>query len=100
IAAAAVAPDGTLVGFSEVGIPRATSLVAYQFDTVVLPDHRGHRLGLLLKVANVRALQARFRFTRRIVTTNATSNQPMIRVNEQLGFRLTGTGTVWQKRLA
>jgi GNAT superfamily N-acetyltransferase len=98
VAVGAVAPDGALVGFSEVGIPRATPTVAYQFDTVVTAAHRGHRLGLLLKVANVRAVKERFPSVRRIVTINAVSNEPMIRVNERVGFRLTGAGTVWQKR--
>ena len=50
-------------------------------------------------MANIRALQSRFPMTRRIVTFNAVSNDPMVQVNERLGFRLTGTGTVWQKRL-
>lgn len=100
MAAAAIAPDGTLAGFTEIGVPRATPVVAYQFDTIVLPEHRGHRLGMLLKVSNLRALQDAFPQTRRVITTNASSNGPMIRVNEELGFRLTGTGTVWQKRVA
>lgn len=100
IAAGAVSPDGGLVGFTQIGIPRATASVAYQFDTIVLPAHRGHRLGLLLKVANLRRLQAEFPTTRRVVTFNATTNGPMIRVNEQLGFKLSGTGKVWQKQLA
>jgi GNAT superfamily N-acetyltransferase len=96
---AAVAPDGTLVGYTELAVPRATPALAYQFDTIVLPAHRGKRLGLLLKVVNLRALQVRSPATRRVVTMNAASNAPMIRVNEQLGFRVTGTATVWKKRL-
>jgi GNAT superfamily N-acetyltransferase len=100
MAAAAIAPDDTVAGFTEIGVPRATPVVAYQFDTIVLPEHRGRRLGMLLKLSNLRALQAAFPQTRRVITTNATSNVPMVRVNEELGFRLTGTGTVWQKRVA
>jgi GNAT superfamily N-acetyltransferase len=99
MAVAAISPDGELAGYSEIGVPRAAPLVAYQLDTYVVPAHRGHRLGTLLKVANLRRLVERFPATRRVVTTNAASNEPMIRVNERLGYRLTGTATVWQKRL-
>lgn len=100
IATGAIAPQDAFVGFTEILVPNATPLVAYQFDTAVVSAHRGHRLGLLLKVANVRALQEHFPSTRRIITDNAVPNIPMIRVNEQLGFRQTGEGIVWQKRLA
>ncbi len=99
LATAAVAPTGRLAGFTEIGIPRQARSVAYQFDTIVLHPHRGHRLGLRMKVANVRRLQEQSPMTRRVVTSNATSNGPMVRVNERLGFHLVGTGTVWQKRI-
>ena len=99
LSAAAVSRDGELAGFTELAVPRSAPAVAYQADTVVLPAHRGQGLGMLVKVANLRVLQRRFPCTRRVVTTNAASNAPMIRVNDALGFRLTGTGWVWQKRL-
>jgi GNAT superfamily N-acetyltransferase len=99
VAVAAIAPAGTLVGFTQLGVPRATPSVAYQFDTAVLRAHRGHRLGLLLKLSNARALGEQFPSTRRIVTHNGVSNHPMRRINDLLGFRLTGTRTVWQKQL-
>lgn len=99
ISAAAIAPDGSLAAFSELAVPRVAPLVAYQLDTIVMPAHRGRRLGLRVKVANLRSLQEAFPTARRVITTNATSNAPMIRVNERLGFRLEGSGSVWQKRL-
>ncbi len=34
-----------------------------------------------------------------IDTTNAASNDHMIRVNERLGYKVVGQGIGWQKRL-
>lgn len=89
---------GALVGFSEMGIPRKTPELAHQFDTIVSRAHRGHRIGLLLKLANARALMDSSP-TKRVETSNAVSNKPMIRVNEAMGFVLIGLGQSWQKRL-
>jgi len=59
-----------------------------QWDTLVLAEHRGHRLGTLLKVAALRAACAAAPEARRVSTWNATSNVPMIAVNEAMGFRV------------
>lgn len=90
---------GELVGFSEIGLPRTRPEVAYQFDTVVLPAHRGHRLGMALKLANLRALTAASGATRQVLTWNAVDNGAMIAVNEALGFELVGLGTTFRRRL-
>jgi RimJ/RimL family protein N-acetyltransferase len=91
---------GNLVGFSELSVPRGSRRFVYQWDTVITSAHRGHRLGLLLKLDNLGRL---FRFspgTERIITNNATSNEPMIRVNEAMGFTLRALSTSWQKDLS
>jgi RimJ/RimL family protein N-acetyltransferase len=59
----------------------------YQWDTLVLPSHRGHGLGLALKAATMREAADLLQDRRRIITYNAAGNEPMIRVNEALGFR-------------
>lgn len=100
LAAGAVDADGNLVGFTELGVSRSDPAVAYQFDTVVLPAHRGHGLGLRLKVANLRELVARSPATTRVHTWNARTNAFMARVNDALGFVDTGVETSWQKVLA
>jgi GNAT superfamily N-acetyltransferase len=92
--------SGTLVGFTELGLPIDEPEIAYQFDTVVAPAHRGHRIGTLLKIATTRALAELSPATSRVLTWNAAENDPMIRVNEGLGFELVGLGTGWQKQLA
>ena len=59
----------------------------FQDDTLVLPRHRGHRLGLALKVANLRAVQRAHPDRRVLHTWNAEENGPMVAVNNAMGFR-------------
>lgn len=90
----------TLVGFSQLQVPIEEPDLAYQQDTLVLREHRGHGLGAALKAANLTALRAEFPHTRTVRTWNAQENGPMIAVNEVLGFRTTAIQREWQKRLA
>lgn len=89
---AAVAPDGALVGHTQLIVPDSSDEV-YQWDTLVLPEHRGHGLGLSLKAAAMREAEDLLAGRRRITTWNAASNTPMIAVNERLGYRLIGYAT-------
>ena len=59
---------------------------AHQGATLVLREHRGHRLGLALKAANLRELQRRFPECAAIVTANEETNANMVAINERLGF--------------
>lgn len=52
LGAGAVTADGTMVAFTELVIPRSAPEQVYQWDTLVLAEHRGHRLGTLVKLAN------------------------------------------------
>jgi GNAT superfamily N-acetyltransferase len=92
--------SGELVAFSEICVPRELPATSYQWDTVVLPAHRGHRLGLLTKVANLRQISETAPGVKRILTWNAAANAPMIRINEAIGFRLAGRANAWQKALS
>lgn len=90
---------GQLVAFTEVAAPAEGQALVHQWETVVLREHRGHRLGTLVKTAVLRRLAAELPQARTIATCNAGSNQPMIAVNEALGFRPNGTLTSWQRVL-
>ena len=59
---------------------------AYQWGTLVRRAHRGHRLGLAVKIANLRQLQAGRSDLGQLTTFNAEVNEHMIGVNERLGF--------------
>ncbi|MER5335025.1 GNAT family N-acetyltransferase [Micromonospora sp. NPDC002717] len=69
---------------------------AFQQITIVDPAHRGHRLGLLVKIENLRHLLAHEPAVRAIDTFNAAENSYMITINEQLGFRRVDGWTDWQ----
>jgi GNAT superfamily N-acetyltransferase len=64
--------------------------------TLVNPAHRGHRLGLLTKIENLRRAVDRFPGMRYIDTWNAAVNAHMIAINEQLGFRPVDLWHNWQ----
>jgi GNAT superfamily N-acetyltransferase len=91
-------PSGTLAGFSELLVSDGDP-VAVQEDTLVLRDHRGHRLGMLLKIATAELLAREVPEVEAIVTYNAEENRPMLDVNEAMGFEAIGYEGGWQKRV-
>lgn len=92
-------PTGRLVAYTDQAVPLAAPERAYQKNTIVLPEQRGHRLGTLVKLACLQRLTAEVPQVRLITTWNALENTPMIRVNDALGARVNGEMTAWQKRL-
>ena len=67
-----------------------------QWDTIVAAEHRGHRLGTLIKVANLHYARAQGAPLRVIDTCNADSNPYMISINEAMGFRPHCRTIHWQ----
>lgn len=95
--AVAVAPDGSFAGNSVVEFHAGErTTVGWQENTLVMPDHRGHRLGLALKVATHRRLAQEAPGLRGIATWNSHVNPWMIAVNEQLGYRIAHREVVYQ----
>ncbi|SDD64641.1 GNAT family N-acetyltransferase [Glycomyces harbinensis] len=60
---------------------------ADQAITIVDPAHRGHRLGLLVKLANLRQLREHFGHVHTVWTGNADTNANMAAINDLLGYR-------------
>lgn len=96
----AVSRDGSLAGYTQLAVPHHDPPNVFQWDTLVLPQHRGHRLGLALKIANLVRVQADHPDRRVIHTWNAQSNEPMIAVNANLGFRAVERLEEWQADLS
>lgn len=87
IAVAVERASGRLVAINELLSSRAhPENPIYQWDTLVLPDHRGHRLGMLVKAANLRAVHEAVPESPLVTTFNAAENEPMLAVNDALGF--------------
>jgi GNAT superfamily N-acetyltransferase len=88
IIAVSQAPDGSLAAHSEVEVRTEPGAdLAFQRNTLVFEEHRGHRLGLALKLATHRAIAEQFPAVRRIATWNSHVNPWMIEVNERMGYR-------------
>ncbi|MCW2641807.1 MAG: family N-acetyltransferase [Dactylosporangium sp.] len=63
------------------------------------PPHRGHRLGTIVKIANLRHAMAGEPALRVINTWNAAVNDHMISINEALGFRPVDALVNWQQEV-
>jgi GNAT superfamily N-acetyltransferase len=77
---------GAVAGYTDLFVTGAMTR-AMQSGTFVVGEHRGRRLGLGLKLANLAALQTARPQVREIFTGNNSANLPMVAVNEALGFQ-------------
>ncbi|MGR0318047.1 GNAT family N-acetyltransferase [Agromyces sp. ZXT2-3] len=94
--AAAIAADGTVAGFTVLSL-LADSPAVEQWDTIVLAAHRGHRLGMRLKLENLLLLEQTDASRERVYTWNADENEHMLGINIDLGFRPFALESVWQR---
>ncbi|WP_322936387.1 GNAT family N-acetyltransferase [Nocardioides bizhenqiangii] len=92
-------PSGKLAGQTVVVVESERPAYGDQHDTSVVRAHRGHRLGLLLKVEMLRWLAEAEPQVEHIETFNAESNDHMIGVNEVLGYRVMARELAFQKSL-
>ena len=75
------------MGYTDVSVSRAKTTQGSVGITFVLPGHRGHSLGLAVKLANHRALMAALPECEIVRTSNADVNDHMNAVNEAMGYR-------------
>jgi len=90
---------GQLAAYSVLQVSDGKPWLANQDDTLVASHHRGHRLGMLVKILNIRRLLRSYPGVERIVTFNAAENDHMLSINVALGFRPAGYDGEWQKTL-
>ncbi|PPF46076.1 N-acetyltransferase [Pseudoclavibacter sp. AY1F1] len=93
-------PSGRLVAQSMLQLDLDdTTRPAQQDNTLVTSTHRGRRLGMLVKAANLVQLAERYPECTGVFTWNAEENSHMLRVNEALGFTPLAPEGGWQKAL-
>jgi GNAT superfamily N-acetyltransferase len=91
---------GVVAGYTFILVNPGDDEHAWQDDTIVLPEHRGRRLGTILKIANQRLLLRHRPAMRYVHTWNAEVNDRMIEINEAMGYRPVCRDLAVQKKLA
>jgi GNAT superfamily N-acetyltransferase len=99
VASYALDTGGTVVAYAVAAVSNDDHDHVDQWGTLVHPEHRGHRLGLAVKCAQLRELSDAFPDKRFVQTSNAETNAPMVAINEALGFRVHQVYADFQKRL-
>jgi GNAT superfamily N-acetyltransferase len=92
---AAEAGTGELAALTQLSVEEGTPDWGHQEVTAVARAHRGHRLGLLTKLAMLDLMAAREPQVAFVETWNGEANDHMVAINEALGFRPTGRLIAW-----
>ena len=88
--------SGRFVGLTDITVRPGLPDRVQVGDTGVDPAHRGRSLGKWLKAAMTRRILDELPDVRWVITWNAGSNDAMLAINDQLGFRTAAVSTTWQ----
>ncbi len=100
VTAARHRPTGRLVAMTRIIKDPSLDETADQWETIVQRDHRGHGLGLAIKAVNHAAAAARWPKLERLITSNASENEHILRINNSLGYRPFAASGSYEKSLS
>ena len=95
----AIAPSGEVVAYNDLVVSADDPEEVMQWGTLVRKDHRGHRLGMAVKVRGLQGLAEVAPDAKRVQTCNAEQNAHMVGVNVELGFRRVEALLAYQRHL-
>ncbi|WP_405526269.1 GNAT family N-acetyltransferase [Streptomyces avidinii] len=88
--------NGSIAGFTELVVPGSGKGDAQHYGTGVLPEHRGHGLGLWMKAESIRQAHGRYPDLGGLLTDTADSNTHMRHISDSLGYVPTHTTLQYQ----
>ncbi|PIE52992.1 hypothetical protein CSA37_03525 [Candidatus Fermentibacteria bacterium] len=94
------ADTGEILGMTDISWSPSRPEVVFQGYTAVLPSVRRKGIGKRLKAEMLLHVKKNIPEAVFIRSGNTNYREPILRINEQLGFRCTNTVTVWKKGIS
>ena len=88
--------NAKLAGLTEIMWNPNRKMIVNQGFTGVYPKYRNKGLGRWLKAEMMNKIQHEHPEVKFVRTTNANSNAPMLKINEEMGFKPYIANTIWQ----